>query len=174
MVNKKGYIKTIESVIAIIIIITVSFAIIPQYLDKPPEPPLNVQDSMNYINQKVENDDYVRDTLVPWDGSSYPSTWPRNEFGTIPDGQHPIEDYLTSLVEQGVPPLYDFACAACATPHLCIVNTPIDRNVYPTEVFIASGGGEQDPKLVRVWLWERLTGTDRETYSTANSRYYNK
>lgn len=165
MVNKKGYIKTLEAVIAIIMIITVSYTLIPRSVEKPPEPPLIVQDAMKFTNQKVETDEYTREKIVPYEGTT--NTWD-------PDEENPF-DRLTSLVNESMPiALYDFSCAACSSPSLCIINTPLTRNVYTTDVFIASGGGEQNPKLVRVWLWEKLTGAEGTEFKTANPQAYLK
>lgn len=165
MVNKKGYIKTLEAVIAIIMIITVSYTLIPKSMEKPPEPPLIVQDSMKFVNQKIETDEYTREKIVPYEGGI--NTW-------VSDEENPFSR-LTSFVNQSVPiALYDFSCAVCSSPSLCIINTPINRNVYTTDVFIASGGGERNPKLVRVWLWEKLTGTEETEFKTSNPQSYLK
>ena len=172
MVNKKGYIKTLEAVIAIIMIIVVSYTLIPRSVETPPEPPLIIQDAMKFMNQQIETDEYIREKFIPYEGSgSPPPTW-NPGIGE----KHPIEESVKSIVEEATPPLYDFGCAACSAPHLCVINTPIDRNVYTTDVFIASGGGEQKPKLVRVWLWEKMTETEKVSFIADNnaSIYYNK
>ena len=72
---------------------------------------------MDYVNQKVENDFYVRETLVPYKGSDedLPDTWP-SVFELADEKNHPIKGHLSSIVKPGVPALYDFACAACSAP----------------------------------------------------------
>lgn len=164
MVSKKGYIKTLEAVVAIILVIMVSYTLIPQSVEKPPEPPLALQDAMQFMNQQIERDQYTREKIVPYNGET--STWGGSE-------EDPF-DRITSFVTEATPNLYDFSCAVCSSPNLCIINTPLEKNVYVTDVFIASGGKEQNPKIVRVWLWEKLTGDDRINFRDKNSLYYNK
>lgn len=163
MVNKKGYIKTLEAVIAIILIIVVSYTLISQHVETPPEPPLIVQGAMRFINEKIEFDEYIRERIIPYDGST--ATW-------TPSEENPFSR-ITSFVTESAPRAYDFGCTICSTTNLCFINTPLERSVYTSDVFIASGGKKQDPKLIRIWFWKQLTGDERTLFETQNPLYYN-
>jgi len=145
MVNKKGFIKTIEAVVAVIIIIIVSFTLIPRYVEQQPEPPLVVQDSMKFINNKIELDNSLR-------------------TGIINKDVH-IGEELAAIIREYKPRNYDFTCAICQDSNRCIIDTPLKRSVYVTDLFIASSENkEPDPKIVRIWFWEGVGKMSNATY----------
>lgn len=141
MVSKKGYIKTLEAVVAIIMIIVVSYTLIPRHIEKVPEPPLEVQDSMKFINEKIELNDSIRLGIV------YPSEGVRMN----------IREVLESIIDKDKPQEYDYTCAICSDSSECFLDTPLEKNVYVSDVFIASSEKIQDPKIVRIWFWRKPT-----------------
>jgi len=138
MVNKKGYIKTLEAVIAIIMIIVISYTLIPQHVERPPDPPLVLQDAMKFINKEIELDEDLRLNLSK----------------TSQQGSK-ANQKIVSIVEKYKPINYDFTCAICKFTHTCYIGSlPFEKNVYVTDVFIASNKKKQDPRIVRIWFWE--------------------
>ena len=138
MLNKKGYIKTLEAVIAIILIATVSFTLISQHVERQPEPPLIVQDAISFINEKIEFDESLRADIIRV----------RSE----------AKEKTESIINENKPKNYDFTCLICSNSNTCFpVATPLEKNVYVSDLFIASSEKKQAPKIVRIWFWEKPT-----------------
>lgn len=137
MVSKKGYIKTLEAVIAVILIIVVSYTLLSRHVETPPEPPLIVQGAMRFINEKIELNDSIRYGIV------------RRETG--------IEDNIESIILDNKPRNYDFTCAVCSDSSTCFIATPLEKSVYVSDVFIASSEKKQNPKIIRIWFWAAPT-----------------
>ena len=144
MVNKKGYIKTLEAVIAVIIVIMVSYVLIAQRIEQKPEPPLVVQDAMRFINEELQFDEIIREGIVGGTGG--------------------VKDDIASIITENKPRNYDFICAICSDSSRCYIDTPFQRSVYVSDVFIASSKEEQNPKVVRIWFWEGLRGVGDMEY----------
>lgn len=142
MVNKKGYIKTLEAVVAIIIIVVISYTLIPQRIETQPIPPIPVQDSMRFINNKIELDETLRSGMI--------------------EGIR-VDSEIADIIIENKPINYDFTCAICSDSRTCFVSTPLKRSVYVSDIFIASGGKKQNPKIVRVWFWEGCPEKDCQT-----------
>lgn len=145
MVNRKGYIKTLEAVIAIILIAVISYTLIAQHVETPPEPPLDLQGAMKFINEKIEFDENLRKKIVR--------------------GQSPVDD-IASIINESKPQNYDFTCAICPG-NICFIDTPLEKSIYVSDVFIASSEEKQDPQIVRIWFWKKPTKSeDLVCYST--------
>lgn len=143
MLSKKGYIKTLEAVIAIITIIVVSYALIVKNIEKTPDPPLILQDAMSFITENVELDESLRENIT------------RRK----PDARNDIE----SIIIENKPKDYDFICLICSGTKTCLppAEMPIEKNIYVSDVFIASSIQSsiktQDPHVVRIWFWKKPT-----------------
>ncbi len=138
--NKRGYLRTLEAIIAIILLLVVFYTIIPKYVEPKPNPPLAVQDAQRFIISDISNDENLRTTII-----------------TSTDPSSAVE----ATIKRNIPPNYDFICAICTNTSACITTTPFDKVVYMSDVFIASSIGpslnEQSPKIVRFWMWNKPT-----------------
>lgn len=159
MVSKKGYIKTLEAVIAIIIIIVVSYTLIPLHAETPPEPPLAVQNAMSFINEKIEYDESLREAIVR---------------------EREVEEDLAELIIKHKPKNYDFTCAVCPDTN-CFIDPLVTfkKSIYVNDVFIASSKKEQKPKIVRIWFFaspitEADFITNSDTLANFKDTYLNK
>lgn len=141
MVNKKGYIKTLEAVIAIIMIIVISFTLVSQRIENQPEPPLKLQSAMKFINEKIELNDSLRKGIV--------------------DMQHGlrinIDSILSSLVNENKPRDYDFTCRLCSNITCFPERFPLEKNIYVSDLLITSSEKKQQPHIIRMWFWEQPT-----------------
>ncbi|MEM4244764.1 MAG: hypothetical protein QW404_03585 [Candidatus Nanoarchaeia archaeon] len=138
--NKRGYLKTLEAIIAIILLLVVFYTIIPKYVEPKPTPPLAVQDAQRFIISDISNNEELRTTIIT---TSDPS------------------DVVEATIKKNMPPNYDFVCAICTNTSACVTTTPFDKVVYMSDVFIASSVGpslaEQSPKIIRFWMWNKPT-----------------
>lgn len=144
MVNKKGYIKTLEAVIAIIMIIMVGYVLIPMPEEKSPEVPLAVKGVQKIIDQSIQFNDQIRANLTV------------KEL-TESEKRMMLED-VKRIIDKYAPKGYDYTCAVCSNPGMCLADyTPLEKSVYMTDVLVASSKAQQNPKVVRIWFWNKPT-----------------
>lgn len=141
--DKKGYLRTLEAIIAIILLLVVIYTIIPKYVEPKPNPPLAVQNAQRFIISDISNDEQLRNiTTTSKDNVLIAST-------------------IGAAIKEHMPPNYDFACAICQNTSSCIRPTPFQKTIYMSDVFIASSLGprlsEQSPKIIRFWMWTKPT-----------------
>ncbi|MEA3378192.1 MAG: hypothetical protein U9Q69_00990 [Nanoarchaeota archaeon] len=140
MMNKRGYLKTLEAVISIVAILLFTFGVTPSEMHNPHETPFTVENSFDYITETLENDDTYRDKILNSD----------NDFQAA-------NDSITNLVINNLPPGYGYEFKICDETTCLAENPPLDASVYSDDVIIA-GTPEIEPeiKIVRIWFWTLL------------------
>ena len=149
MVGKKGYIKTLEAVLAVLIIMIGSYALLPRNEEAPPTVPPLVESAKDYVTYSIMANNSLRNHIV------------EGQCVAAPD----IESIITSDSNKPVLGLYDYSCLICTElgGATCVANTPIDRAVYMADVFISSAPtsllplSQQKPRVVRIWFWRKPT-----------------
>lgn len=149
MVNKKGYIKTLEAVIAIVIIVTIGYILTPRPTEPTPEVPPIVKGVQKIITSSIQFSETFRNILTK--AKELPS--PGSDDGlTLIKG-------VNETIAKNSPLGYDYTCAICSNPGRCLVDyLPLEKSIYVTDVIIASGE-EQNPKIVRIWFWKKPTSS---------------
>jgi len=139
--NKQGYIKTLEAVIAIVIILIFTFAVTPK-----PTPsyqlPSSVENAQNYILEEIAGDDDVRAAVMEFDPESS-----EEAYGLIND-----------IVATNLPTGYAYTIGICIESACSSNATSIaeDRSVYTAEAMIGSYGVvDTAPRIVRIWMWRK-------------------
>lgn len=140
MINKQGYIKTLEAVIAIVIILIFTFAVTPK-----PTPsyalPSSVENAQVYILEEIEMDETVRAAVMDGDIENPESMY--TAINPIVDENMPTGfDYTIGVCEE----------SACSSSRDVI---PADKSVYTAEAMIGSGGSADTPRIVRIWMWRK-------------------
>lgn len=144
VMNKKGYIKTLEAVIAIVMILIFTFAVTPK-----PVPsyslPSAVENAQTFILEEIERDDILRGYIM----DAVP--------GTPSDALTNAETGIKTLVDANMPAGYDYAVGLCQESACAANLTPIamERSVYTAEAMIGSGGTQTIPRVVRIWMWRK-------------------
>lgn len=156
MVNKKGYIKTLEAVIAIIIIVIISYTLIAQPTETPPDVPSIVKGAQNIITQGIQFNETVRNL----------TTFKDVITDLDPADKETLLNSINNTISKNRPPGYDYTCLICYTPGTCYAHDPIpqDRNIYMMDILIASWEKQQNPKIVRIWFWKQPTQTTDPTH----------
>jgi|TARA_Y100000310_G_scaffold38954_1_gene36550 hypothetical protein len=131
--NKRGYIKTVEAFIAIIIILIVVFFLIPERPKQEPSTPHIVESAQNFILNELTLNDSARECIV-----------------SNPLCENSIT--FTHIIDSNIPPGYEHSVKICDTTN-CVVSTPSDKDVYVDDMIIASTLKKQNPKIVRLWIW---------------------
>lgn len=137
--NKKGYIRTLEAVIAIIIILVFVFTVLQPKYRKESEPSeiKLLQDVV--INELEENDNYRNYILT------------ENS-----DGLDEINNYIESMIiEVGNYEYYLHIQGASEPLGIPSSNLPEDKKVYARGIMISATIEEgYDPKIAVLYLWE--------------------
>lgn len=131
--NNKGYIRTVEAFIAIIILLMVIFFLVPERLEQKPDVPNIVEGAQNFILNELSYNETSRECIV---------NNPLCENSIV----------FTSIVDENIPFGYNYSIKICDTTN-CVVPTPIDKNVYVSDIVIGSTIENQNPKIVRLWIW---------------------
>ncbi|MFH0752739.1 MAG: hypothetical protein V1914_04050 [archaeon] len=144
MVNKKGYIRTLEAVIAIVLLLFATYALTPKPLLDPRETPYVIESAQEYIATKVTEDNTIRQNII--------------NYGETPESINLANETLTAVVQNRLPAGYDFSLAICDNPS-CITLPELQTSVYMSDVIVAGQTSlpEVDTRtvirLVRVWFW---------------------
>ena len=140
MVNNKGYIKTLEAVIAIVIILIFTFAVTPR-----PEPsyqlPSSVENAQDYILEEIAGDDIVRAAVMDFD----------------PETPNDAYDLINNIVAVNLPTGYAYTVGICVESACSSNSTAIaeSTSVYTAEAMIGSDGTVDTPRIVRIWMWRK-------------------
>lgn len=142
MIGKQGYIKTLEAVIAIVIILAFTFAVTPK-----PEPlyklPSSIENAQDYILEEIGRNAELRALIMNADAS---------------DHQDPAYAGIKQIADENMPAGYEYSIGICLQS-ACVTNTtPIaeGRSIYTAESMISSGNASDNtPRVVRLWMWRR-------------------
>ena len=130
--DKRGYIKTVEAVIAIVAVLIFVVTTVPnRSLEDSGVPPI-VKSSQEFITTEISTNEEIRECVI----------------------ENPLcenADIMKQIIENNLPNGYDYTFKICNTSN-CLTTTPLDRSVYLTDVFITSTIEEQNPKIVRIWI----------------------
>src|SRR3989338_11350797 len=125
--NKQGYIRTLEAVIAIVIMMLFIFTVINKPLNSPGKIPPLVEKSQQYILNEISFNDTLRQKVVSADISNPAST-------SFLDAN----DTLNDLILANIPPGYTYTFLICDQT-TCVTTPPATQTaVYFDDLFIAS------------------------------------
>ncbi len=139
--DKKGYIRTLEAVIAIVIILLFIFAVTPERTVNPKTVPPQVDSAQRYILKEVQDNQELRDEAlsVGSDGSC------GSDIGVAPK--------IDELVSSNLPPGFAYACAICLTTSCVFTPEGVTTSIYMDDVMITPNNINDGPKIVRIWFW---------------------
>ncbi|MBI4154121.1 hypothetical protein HY501_02195 [Candidatus Woesearchaeota archaeon] len=142
MVNRKGYIKTLEAVIAIVLILLFLFTVINKPLEKKGGAPPIVKRSQEYILNEILVNDALRGKIIAADLSNPGSV-------SFQDANSSV----AALVEANIPPGYSYTFLMCDQT-TCVTAPPsIEVDVYFDDIFISTSDATKNPRLLRLWFW---------------------
>lgn len=135
--GKKGYIRTIEAIIAIVLILLFTYQVIPRTTQQGSKTPEIVEDSQNFIIQELSTNDTLRDCIINHNPPSNPC------------------EKVASVIEENLPAGYSYTYKICEETSGCLAieETPTDRSVYVKSLFIASTLEQRKPKIVKIFFW---------------------
>jgi len=134
--DKKGYIKTLEAVIAIVLILGFIFLYLPREDTGSNEVPPLVASAQDSIKESLTNDVALREAII-------------NQDSNDNSGQDAMEE----LLEANLPPGFNGNFNICGTPTCIGEGVPVDKNIYVEDIIISATLETQKPKIVRVFIW---------------------
>ncbi len=135
MVNKQGFLKTLEAVIAIIMILGFVYVVTPKQ-QKPETTPFNILDVQRFVLTEVAMNETFRNCIT----TSQPSS-----CGTG------CLQQIDAFIDQNTPSGYENACEVCARAISCSTNPlPLDRSVFTDSIFVSH---TTTSKVFRVYFW---------------------
>ena len=150
---KQGYIRTLEAVIAIVIILLFIFTITPKNITNPSDIPVQVKTAQTYILQSIAEDGSgLRGAVL---AANVPDTPDDPGYAEHPGyiGCSDVAD-VEARVSANVPPGFSYSCAICLTTNCVFTPAGITTSVYVDDIMIAPPDTDTPPKIVRIWMWQ--------------------
>lgn len=135
--NKRGWIRIMEAVVAILIMASV---LIVLYTNNAPQ---------------VSFSSYVSDLQIRILGDVADSPKLRNEVLASPDGGNTTD--LVIFMRDSIPTNFNFAVKVCNLSNSgCLLGQTLDQEVFVEDRIISSNLTSYNPKMLRLFIWEKL------------------
>ena len=158
MVGKKGFLRTLEAIIAIVILFGVILFITQKSPELETKVPSNVQAAQRVILEKIGNDVKYRKCVANYiDQYNAKKGKCEDNVYTLDLGGSSIfecGDQLNAFIFNNIPFGYGFACEVCEEPLSCVdfsSTVPFDKSVFTSTTFIAKD--DDTKKVVRLYFW---------------------
>lgn len=137
MVGKKGWIRTLEAVIAILLVLGFILFITPKDTTYTETTPQIVESAQNFILKELMVNENIRNCVLLQTGGS--------ECNVCGD--------LNQIITENTPPGYTINCEICDGSASCtsLGKDVLEKSVYTSAVMLAS---QETKKVVRLYLWE--------------------
>ncbi len=141
MVGKKGFIRTIEATIAVLLIFGFIVVAEPKFSKQAErKTPDIIKETQEFMFSEIVHNENYRECISQGVNGQITGSC-RDVCGSD------LDDFLS----QNMPFGYEYACEVCTTAVSCLQdNLPIDRSVYANSIFVA----EKNSKIVRIYFWE--------------------
>ena len=150
MVNKKGFIRILEAVIAIILILGFIFWITPRVTEFEEEIPENVASSKEFImNQILQKKEYGECIAAAKYGIS------SGEHGNCENALcEERKNEIMNLFEN-IPIGYDYWCEICPSSMSCTNLPPRSekKSIYTNSIFVYKS--DQSYNTIRIYIWKK-------------------
>ncbi len=136
MMNKRGYIKTLEAVISIVGILLFTFGVTPREIPNPNEAPFVVETALKYVTSTISSDENLRQEILNGGGDAS----------------------VKDLLDKNVPVGYTSEYKICLETTCLAETPPPDVSVYSDDVILAGAdaGGATKAYIIRIWMWQSV------------------
>lgn len=150
MVNNKGVIKTLEAVIAILLIFGFLYALLSQHQHLTGEIPLDISTTRSFLFDHLTFDNSYRTCLTnPALIPTAPTPTSCSALAVV----HPCMQQVMQFIQSTLPPGYAFSCELCKTSASCSTqNIPLESSVYTDSVFISG----KESRVFRIYVWPTI------------------
>ena len=137
----KGLIKTLEAVIAVLLILGLLIVILPEKKIPTGEIPAEVKNAERFILEEISLNNVYRDCITVSNAGYHGACEP----GCLSQ----INNFMASNAPFG----YTVSCEVCDTALSCAnLQLPSEKSIYTDSIFISS---RQTKKVLRVYFYEK-------------------
>lgn len=139
--NNKGFVRTLEAIIAVIIIFTIIVMLAPGTKKPQKETPDVIQQTQAFLLDQITSNEVYKECVKK-------SAAAPGECKTV---CLPPAD-IDSLVKKSVPSQYDYRCEICLSASTCSGPLPLDKSLYTDSRLVAA---DPSPRVIRIIVWEK-------------------
>ena len=136
--NKKGFVRTLEAVIAVIIVLGIILVVTPEPASRQSETPESLKEAQSFILDRISANEAQRTCI--------------QRLAPTASGEC---SYLCSdidlFVRQNQPKGYDYRCEICNNSSTFSPSLPLDKSLYTDSRLIATNPA----KVLRLVFWEQ-------------------
>ena len=149
MVNNKGYLRILEAVIAVVLLLGVMLFISTRSSVNDAKTPSNVVESMRIILEKISVNETLRSCIV-----NFTYVGECRQSSDLFNGLNCGVEINKTIFEE-VPLGYSYTCEICNQSLSCLTTAqanviPWNKSVFTDTIFLAK---EDIEKVVRLYLW---------------------
>ena len=152
VIGKKGIIRVLEAIIAIVLILIFIYTIIPKEQKNEPENP--IEKYKNFIIKDLSYNETIRGKLMDLNLDEYECDKDCLEELCNSYCDDVVRD-INALISKTIISGYDYFFKICNTPSCVSSTMPIDKTIYMFDVLIGSDSERINPLVVRVWVWNK-------------------
>ena len=138
MKDKKGFIRILEVIFAIMLITGAVLILVSNNLGSS-DISDGVHEKQRYILEVVANDEEMREEIINFD----------------PDGNPPkLLTETNTFIEKNIPSTWSYVTCVTDIDNICSGDTPNDKNLYVSESIISSSRSKYtNSKKLRFFIW---------------------
>ncbi|MFZ5955158.1 MAG: hypothetical protein ACOYT4_01930 [Nanoarchaeota archaeon] len=140
MVNKKGWIKILESILGILLIAIVLISLSSR-LNRNPEDNDYIYEMQSKILDELASDSHYRELILHLTESE------------VSDENVPKD--INDFVNQSILPTFDFSVVICNITLNCGLKKAINADVYSDERIVSANLILYEPKKIKLYTWLR-------------------
>lgn len=133
--NKKGFVRTLEAVIAVIIVLGIILVVTPSRPSQESETPATIKEAQSFILDRISTNEAHRNCIQTAAAGECISPCPA----------------IDTFVRDNQPKGYDYRCEICNSAGTCSPSLPLDKSLYTDSRLIATNPA----KVLRLVFWEQ-------------------
>lgn len=146
--NRKGWIRIIESILAILLIAGVVLIAIRQNQGEKQDISVIVYRAESGILTGIQLNETLREEILNIPIASFPIEWNQsNSFDSFAPN-------TKAVINQGAPSYLKCVGKICAADNTCLLENPPDKTVYSESVMISANLQTYSPRLLKLFCWE--------------------
>jgi hypothetical protein len=151
MVGKRGFIKTVEAIIAIVIVLIVIFTLSKKVGNAEEYDVESVRSLMDGVLEGVSENEGMRDCIVTLTIPARGLVYSEYNAGNGDCGN----DIVNKYVRDTLPKRFRYSMLVCEANLVCNIPDLPEGSVYTSAVLITSSVRAEmyKPRAIRLWMW---------------------
>ena len=134
--NKKGWIKIVEAFIAIMLVTIIFLIVLNKGFENKDDDFSRIHEAEIVILREIQLDDELRSDILDVNPGSDGLSW-------------------TGFPDEKVPNYLVCEAKICNIGYLCVLNDPLQTDIYSDSVIISATLTEFDPKQLKLFCWKK-------------------